>query len=187
MLISCQYHTSLTKDLTESELIDLVRAQSRDGFDLLYQNYSATLYGVICRIVTDTTVAEDLLQEVFVKVWNNIGQYDAGKGRLFTWMINISRNAGIDYLRSKEHKKQQKVDSNDRSMAHISDDKLANDIDNIGLKSVVDGLDQKHKEIIDLVFFGGYTYDEASKVLGIPLGTLKTRVRTALQILRGKL
>lgn len=180
-------HMPSTKDITESELITLIRAQSRDGFDLLYENYSAVILGVICRIVADTIEAEDLMQEVFVRVWKNIEQYEESKGRLYTWMVNIARNVSVDFLRSKGYKNQQKIDPDNGDRPDIPDFSLSNSTDNIGLQVLVDRLEARHREVIDTIFFGGNTYEEAAKLLGIPLGTLKSRVRVALQILRGKL
>lgn len=177
----------LTRQITESELITLIRARRREGFDLLYENYSAVIFGVICRIVTDTTIAEDLMQDVFVRIWRNIDQYEEGKGRLYTWMINITRNVSIDFLRSKEHKNHQKIDSDATERKGIHDNTLIRCTDNIGIQTMVNKLEDKHREVIDTIFFGGYTYAEAAEVLNIPLGTLKTRVRAALQILKGEL
>ena len=79
----------------------LLSQQSREAFNYLYKQYSAVLYGVICKVIFDEHTAQDVLQEVFVKIWNNIGQYDAKKGRIYTWIINIARNSAIDKLRSK--------------------------------------------------------------------------------------
>ncbi|HNP49634.1 MAG TPA: sigma-70 family RNA polymerase sigma factor, partial [Bacteroidia bacterium] len=88
--------------ITEEELIRLLSNREEKGIEILYDNYSAALYGVIHRIVQQDEIAEDVLQETFLKIWNNFGQYDSAKGRLFSWMINIARNASIDKVRSKE-------------------------------------------------------------------------------------
>ena len=76
--------------------------------EALYDMYSASLFGVISRIITDTPVAEDVLQETFVKIWNSFSGYSSEKGRLFTWMVNIARNLAIDKVRSKDFKNQSK-------------------------------------------------------------------------------
>ena len=88
-----------TPKLNESELLELLRRQDRKAFNYLYDNYSDALYGVILKVVRTEETAQDLLQEIFVKIWKNIAQYDSSKGRLFTWMLNIARNTSIDYLR----------------------------------------------------------------------------------------
>ncbi|HEY0031415.1 MAG TPA: sigma-70 family RNA polymerase sigma factor, partial [Bacteroidia bacterium] len=89
---------------TEDELIALLKNKDLVAYNALYDNYSAALYGIITRIVPAEEIAEDLLQEVFIKIWKSIDSYDPKKGRLFTWMLNISRNASIDYARSKQSK-----------------------------------------------------------------------------------
>lgn len=175
----------MTSTITEEQLIKLIREESKEGFDKLYDNYSSTFYGVICRSVADKIVAEDLLQEVFVKIWKNINKYDSRKGRLYTWMLQITRNTCIDYVRSSEHKNNQRITSNEEDAHHLPAVKTE-EMD-LGLKELVRKLEPKHREVIDKIFFGCYTYDEAAKQLDIPLGTLKTRARNALLILRSSL
>jgi RNA polymerase sigma factor (sigma-70 family) len=169
----------------EEELVLLLKQQSREGFNYLYRQYSAVLYGVINKIVYDEQTAQDVLQEVFVKIWNNIGQYDAQKGRIYTWMINIARNAAIDKLRSKGEIMKGKIQTGD-SVVNKLETSLRSEqkIDTIGLRKTVAGLKPEYEKIVDLAYFKGYTLDEVSKALEIPLGTVKTRMRSAIQQLR---
>lgn len=169
---------------TEEELILLLQKRDQKGIEFLYDNYSAALYGIICRIVNSTDVAEDLLQKTFIKIWEKIEYYDSSKGRLFTWMLNIARNNAIDYTRSKEFKKNKKVQSLDYTVYNHSSKREIQKIDTIGLTSLVDKLEPKYKELIDLVYFKGYTQQEVSDELKIPLGTVKTRIRKGLSKLR---
>jgi RNA polymerase sigma factor (sigma-70 family) len=170
---------------SEEDLVALLQRRDQTAFAYLYDNYSPALNGVIARMVDDTQLAEDILQETFVKIWNNFGQYDAAKGRLFTWMINITRNLTIDTLRSKGYKKQQKI-SQDENFVSSNQDKnfSASKFDTIGLRKQVQNLKPNQKIIIDLAYFGGYTQEEISKEMSIPLGTVKTRMRTAIIELR---
>ncbi len=151
----------------------------------LYDNYSPALNSVIQKMIDDTQLSEDILQETFVKIWNNFEQYDATKGRLFTWMINITRNLTIDTLRSKGYKKQQKI-SQDENYVSAKQDKnyYTSKFDTIGLRKQVAFLKPDQKIIIDLAYFNGYTQEEISKEMSIPLGTVKTRMRTAIIELR---
>ncbi len=175
----------LTITYSEEELISLLQAKDQKAFAYLYDNYSPALNGVIMRMVDDVQIAEDILQEAFVKIWYNFGQYDASKGRLFTWMINITRNLTIDTLRSKGYKKQQKI-SQDENFVSSSQDKNYNTskFDTIGLRKQVQNLKPDQKIIIDLAYFNGFTQEEISKEMSIPLGTVKTRMRTAIIELR---
>ena len=95
------YRMKPSAEITNYELVDLIRTRSRTGYEMLYKNYAQNLYNAIRTIVNNDTIAEDLLQDTFVKIWQNIDRYDENKGTLYTWMINIARNASIDKLRSK--------------------------------------------------------------------------------------
>lgn len=175
----------MTGSVTEEELIRLIKGGSKEGFDKLYDNYSSNFYGIIFRSVGNKSVAEDLLQEVFVKIWRNIGKYDSCKGKLYTWMLQIARNTCIDYVRSTEYKNNQRIVSNEADALHLHAAKTE-EMD-LGLRELIRKLEPKHREVIDKIFVGCYTYDEAAKQLDIPLGTLKTRARNALLILRSSL
>ncbi len=173
------------KKYGEEELILLLRNKDENAFSYLYDNYAGALNGVIGRMVTETHLAEDILQEAFVKIWNNFSQYDPSKGRLFTWMINITRNLTIDTLRSKGYKKQMKISTDENSVSNYHDKNSGTDkFDTIGLSKQLINLKPEQKAIIDLAYFNGYTQEEISKEMGIPLGTVKTRMRSAIIELR---
>jgi RNA polymerase sigma-70 factor (ECF subfamily) len=163
----------------------MLKMQSRDAFNYLYRQYAAVLYGVINKVVYDEQIAQDVLQEVFVKIWSNIPQYDPVKGRIYTWMINIARNAAIDKLRSKGEIMKSKIQTGDGIVSNLQKGmKSEQSTDTIGLKKMVSGLKPDYQVIVDLAYFKGFTLDEISKTLDIPLGTVKTRMRHAIQILR---
>jgi RNA polymerase sigma-70 factor (ECF subfamily) len=171
--------------IAEPELVQQLQDRSRKAFDVLYDNYSAALYGVIQRMVMDEELSSDLLQEAFVKIWNNIGQYDSGKGRLFTWMMNLTRNLAIDRLRSRDYRNNQKNRSIDNVVSEVEGSlNTTFAIESIGLKKLVDGLKEEQRFIIELLYFKGYTQSEVAEEFGIPLGTVKTRVRMAVTELR---
>ncbi|MFM6924585.1 MAG: RNA polymerase sigma factor [Ferruginibacter sp.] len=170
---------------SEEELVLRLQNQDQQAFSYLYDNYAAALNGIIYRMVEDRELAEDILQEAFVKIWNNFSSYDTGKGRLFTWMLNITRNLTIDTLRSKGYKKQAKISSDENSVGNLSDDgKIAERFDAMGIRKQLANLKPEQRSIIDLAYFNGFTQDEISKELGIPLGTVKTRMRAAIIELR---
>lgn len=169
---------------SEEELVYQLQMQNQSAFSYLYDNYAAALNGVIHRMVNDTQLSEDILQEAFIRIWNNFKQYDAGKGRLFTWMVNITRNLTIDTLRSKGYKKQQKISQNESSVTNYQNKDSMHRFDGIGLNKQLASLKPEYKNLIDLAYFAGYTQEEISKEMGIPLGTVKTRMRTAIMELR---
>jgi RNA polymerase sigma-70 factor (ECF subfamily) len=171
--------------MEQEELIKELLKKDDKSFTLLYDNYSKSLFGVIYNLIRNTEEAEDVLQEVFVKIWKNIDSYNESKGRLYTWMLNIARNTSIDKLRSKNYNNSQKNLSSD-NFVHILDDnsKTTNKIDAIGIKEFIMKLKPKCIQIIDLLFFKGYTQQEASDELEMPLGTVKTNNRNCMNELR---
>ncbi|HEX8574909.1 MAG TPA: sigma-70 family RNA polymerase sigma factor [Flavobacterium sp.] len=171
--------------MTQEELLPLVLKKDDKAFTTLYDMYSKNLYGVIYNLIKNHEESEDVLQETFVKIWKNIDSYNESKGRFFTWILNIARNAAIDKLRSKGHNNSKKNLSSD-NFVHLLDDsnKLTNKIDTIGIKEFVKKLKPKCIQIIDLLFFKGYTQQEASDELEIPLGTVKTQNRNCINDLR---
>lgn len=157
-------------------------------FAVLYDNYSRALYGIIKKVIDNDTIAEDLLQETFIKIWNNRYSYDFSKGRLFTWMVSIARNSSIDYLRSKQNKFEEKVNKGENALTEINKIRSVEiPIDQIGLKNVFSTLSQDHRTLINLAYFEGYTQAEISQKLDLPLGTIKTKIRTALTTLRNEM
>jgi RNA polymerase sigma factor (sigma-70 family) len=171
--------------LTEEELVFALRNREKIAVEALYDMYSSSLYGVICRIVIDTATAEDVLQETFVKIWHSFSGYSTEKGRLFTWMVNIARNLAIDKIRSKDFKNQNKNHELENNVTFI--DEQRNTVykpELLGIKDLVQKLKPEQKSILELVYFKGYTHVEAAEELGIPLGTIKTRLRMAIQELR---
>ena len=170
---------------TEEQLVVLLGQLDKHAFEYLYDNYSPALYGIIYKMVEDKELAEDILQEAFLKIWNNFTSYTAEKGRLFTWMLNLTRNLTIDHLRSKGYKKQQKIYSDEKSVDNIKDGAdIMGRMDALGIRKHVANLKEDEKKIIDLAYFDGFTQDEISKKLGMPLGTVKTKMRTAIIRLR---
>jgi len=168
-----------TLSYTESELVALLKQRTQTAFNYLYDNYSGALYSVVLSILQDKELANDVLQEVFIKVWRQIDQYDPGKGRLFTWLVNISRNASIDTLRSKSYNAQKQIRELTETV-YTAAGSINTETDKIGLRKIVNLLKEEHKILIELAYFQGYTQDEISKLLNIPLGTVKTRLRSAL-------
>jgi len=173
------------KKLTEEELVASLKNGDQGALSFLYDNYSAALFGVIMRIVESQENAEDVLQEVFVKIWRNISSYDRSKGKLYTWLINIARNSAIDSMRVKDHKLKSQIRSIDNSVGSINrQHSVSMHPDHIGLKTLVDKMKPEYKLLIDKLYFEGYTQEEAAKELNIPLGTVKTRIRSAIMQLR---
>ena len=158
-------------------------ARDEQALRILHDRYARNLLTVIMRLVRDEALAQDILQEGLLKVWLSIDQYDAGRGRLFTWMVRVCCNQAIDALRSPRHRfhsgnKSLEVVGAQRAVAAITFNP-----DHIGLRELTLQLKPRQREVIDLLYFGGCTQAETAQRLGIPLATVKTRARAALQTL----
>jgi RNA polymerase sigma factor (sigma-70 family) len=170
---------------TEHELVSLLKSRDTKAFGYLYDHYSGALNSIILQILNDVELANDVLQEVFIKIWRKIESYDPTKGRLFTWMLNIARNESIDTLRSKNYQNSQKNRSFPDTVDAFGKAQSSEiNIDNIGLKKTLEKLKDEHRLLIELAYFKGYTHEEIAEIEMIPLGTVKTRIRNALIQLR---
>jgi RNA polymerase sigma-70 factor (ECF subfamily) len=171
--------------IVEKDLVALLKSKDKRGFELLYDNYSKVLYGIILKIVHSEELAEDILQDAFVKIWKNIAAYDPSKGTLFTWILNVARNTAIDKIRSQKHKNMSQIQSLGNHVSMLdSQSNMQTQIEHIGLDKVVDSLKPEQKILIDYIYFKGFTQAEVAETLNIPLGTVKTRVKSAINHLR---
>ena len=171
--------------IDEGDLVLMLQSKDERGFSILYDNYSSALYGVILKIVRTEEIAADVMQDSFVKIWKNIEAYNRTKGTLFTWMLNVARNTAIDKIRSQDFQNSQRNQDLD-STVEIIDNQASSqfDVDAIGLRKVVENLRPEHRQMIDLLYFQGYTQAEVAEEFDIPLGTVKTRVKAAIVQLR---
>ena len=150
--------------------------------ELLYDRYGDALFGLAMRIVKDEALAKDVVQDSFVKVWKKHQSFDPKKSKIFTWMYSLVRNTAIDKLRSHQKRAGHEIQTDEVNVSHTTDQVIRPDSMDIPLH--VSKLEPKHQEIVNALFFNGLTQQEASDELGIPLGTVKTRLRIALRELR---
>ena len=171
---------------TEQELISYLKERNDFAFSYLYDNYSGALFSVITNIVPDKEIAGDVLQEVYINIYRKIDTYDSGKSRLYTWMLNIARNEAIDTIRSKGYRNSQQNREVTEAVYEQAGSTQQN-IDKIGLRKLLEKIKPDYRDLIDLSYFKGLTQEEISQYQGIPLGTVKTRLRAALSQLRALL
>ncbi|OUS01976.1 RNA polymerase subunit sigma-70 [Flavobacteriales bacterium 33_180_T64] len=166
-------------------LIYQFQNKNEKAFEQLYTMYSDSMLGVIYNIVRDHDMAEELMQDVFIKAWNNSSSYNSSKGRFFTWILNIARHAAIDKTRSKAYKNATK-NLNAEFFVDIleTSDNLNDQVDAIGIDKYVKALGEKCKKIIEFLYFKGYTQKETAEALEVPIGTIKTRNRNCIKDLR---
>ena len=169
----------------EKELVSMLCNKEEKGMHILYEYYSAAMFGIVVRIVKSDQVAEDVLQDSFIKIWENIERYDPSKGRLFTWVLKVTRNLALDYFKSKQYQNSLRNFPGE-IMQFVVDSKHNTQVntDTIGVQDILGKLKPDYKKIIDMAYFGGYTQVEIATALSIPLGTVKTSTRSAMNQLR---
>src|SRR5215831_8683084 len=176
----------------EDDTALVVRMQRRDPHALaeLYDRYGRVTYSLILRVVRDTGIAEDLVQETFLRVWNRVHGFDAQKGSIGPWLLAVARNRAIDYLRSAGGRERNAVEFEETERpalyCDMEKDILTSDKVRV-IKSAIEKLSPNQRQVIELAYFEGLSQTEIAERMGQPLGTVKTWVRTALKNLRDEL
>ncbi|WP_343487768.1 RNA polymerase sigma factor [Allomuricauda sp. d1] len=168
--------------LLEKHIVELLAERNEKAISLLYDNYGDTLYGVAHKVVRDDALAQDVLQESFIKIWKNADAYDSSKAKLFTWLFRITRNTAIDKLRSANTKsdKEIQIDVSDVYNLGVSTTRP----EFLDIQENLEKIEPKYQIVLDALFFQGMTQQEASDELDIPLGTIKSRLKIGLRELR---
>ncbi len=148
----------------------------------LYARYSAVVYAVALRVLGDTAAAEDVLQEIFIQLWRRPGAFDSGRGNLAPWLAVITRNRAVDQLR----KRRPQTEINETVVSVEPD--LAGDADRgramEKVRAALSEMPSAQRSSLEMAYFQGYSHSEISVKTGEPLGTIKTRIRTGLMLLR---
>lgn len=168
--------------LLEKHIIELLQERNEKAISLLYENYSDTLYGVAFKVVKDDALAQDVLQESFVKIWKKSETYDPTKAKLFTWLFRITRNTAIDKLRSGKSKQEKEIQMDVSDVYKVGIDGVNPDF--IDMRENLLKIDYKYQIVLEALFFEGMTQQEASEELDIPLGTIKSRLKIGLREMR---
>ncbi len=166
---------------TEADLVHALKEKSNAAYNHLYTHYRGALYHAILQIIPGEEAASDVLQESFLQIWKNIEAYDPQKGRLFTWMLKLTRNMAINHTRIKNFKVHDKNKDITNYVSDI-DEKLHSNIstNTIGLKQLVLNLKPEFRSVLQLSYFQGLKQEEIAESLNIPVGTVKTRLRNAV-------
>jgi len=168
---------NLAKDIGEK-----LRRGDKAAFEALYDRYSDALYGLVIRMVKDEDLAKDIVQESFIKIWKNASKYNPEKAKVFTWMYQITRNTAVDKLRQIKNRSQKEIQIKDSNVYNLGISGV--NPDTVDLPEILNQIDEKYRQVIGVLFYGGMTQNEASKHLDLPLGTIKTRLRIGLRELR---
>jgi RNA polymerase sigma-70 factor, ECF subfamily len=175
----------------DSELIKRLKERDPDAMGELYKRFGKVALAIIARIVRDRAIAEDLLQETFLKVWNRVAGFDVERGALGPWILTIARNRAIDYRRSTGSRFAQAgydLEKLEQPLLFVDLEEEYADRDRLRhIQLAFSKLTENQKSVLEMAYFEGLTQSEMAGRLNQPLGTVKTWVRTALQILRQEL
>jgi RNA polymerase sigma factor (sigma-70 family) len=170
---------------TEIELIKALKAQQVEAYKYLYDHYSKAIFAKILSIVKQKEEAEDILQNAFVQIFQNISSYNHLKGRFYTWILNVAKHKAIDFIRCKNTTNRRRtIEFNNSTYQALTFNMKVGDE---GLNKVLNTLPKEAKLLIDLAFFKGLTHLEIADFLNLPIGTVKTKIRTSLLKLRALL
>lgn len=168
--------------LLEKHIVELLQERNEKAISLLYEHYADTLLGVANKVVRDEDLAQDILQESFVKIWKKSDSYDPSKAKLFTWLFRITRNTAIDKLRSVSTKSDKEIQIDVSDVYNLGVDSTRPEF--MDVRENLDKIEPKYQIVLDALFFQGMTQQEASDELDIPLGTIKSRLKIGLRELR---
>jgi RNA polymerase sigma-70 factor, ECF subfamily len=168
----------------EMRLVARIRAGDQQAMSELYDRYGKVVYAVSLRVLQDASAAEDVLQDVFLQLWRNPDAFDASRGSLAAWLAVIARHRSIDRLR----KRRPEVDIEDCVIAGGPDlrDETERTLVIEKVRVVLAEMNPDQRKVLELAFFQGLTHTEIAEKTGEPLGTIKTRIRSGLQLLRAK-
>jgi RNA polymerase sigma-70 factor (ECF subfamily) len=178
--------------LADEDLMTLVDNKRADAFEVLYDRHGGAAYSLAHRIVGDRGVAEDVTQEAFLSLWRTGARYDAARGSVRSWMLGIVRNRAIDALR-RAAGSAPKLDLDDEALLDSRPSEELTEAEAIKretsrrLRGVLSELPREQSEVIGLAYFGGFTHAESAEMLGMPLGTVKGRMRLGLEKIRAGL
>ncbi|MBC3844882.1 sigma-70 family RNA polymerase sigma factor [Winogradskyella echinorum] len=164
----------------DNTLIQQLKSKDERALSILYDKYSGAIYGVIIKMIRDEGKAQNILQDTFMTVWDKAENYDANKGRFYTWVYRIAKNKTLNVLRKSDPF----IQTDDFSVYTNKKEDISIDSEYLELNGAVKQLEDHHKEAIELVYFKGLTHREAHIEMDVPLGTFKSYVRQALKQVR---
>ncbi len=178
---------------TASDLAELLRRSARgdeEAFAALYDATSRRVFGLVLRIVRDHAMSEEVTQEVYLDVWRTSSRFDAAKGSALSWLMTIAHRAAVDRVRSSEASRR-RDDAHAVATREVEFDQTAESaqtsLEGQRVRRALATLTEAQRSAVELAYLGGYTHTEVAKLLGVPLGTAKTRIRDGLIRLRDTL
>jgi RNA polymerase sigma-70 factor (ECF subfamily) len=182
------------KGLDDEELMERILHRDLQAFRVLYERYGSLVYSTCLRIVRDAQIAEDMVQEIFLRIWRRPESYLPQRGRFVTWLTSVTRNRAVDEIRSRNRRFRHETASPEEQEREVPSAERMDPALTAELKdqrrlilAALERIPREQREVIELAYFGGFTQQEISERLSQPLGTVKTRIRLGMQKLRSAL
>jgi RNA polymerase sigma-70 factor (ECF subfamily) len=178
--------------LADEELMPLIGEKDPEAFEVFYDRHGGVAYSLAYRIVGEKAAAEDVIQEAFISIWRSGARFDRARGSVRSWMLSIVRNRAIDTLRSRAGKAPKLTFDDDaileqRPAEELTEDEAMRRETATEIRGALGELPGEQSKVIELAYFGGFSQSEISRMLGVPLGTVKGRMRLGLEKIRGEL
>jgi RNA polymerase sigma-70 factor, ECF subfamily len=178
--------------LADEELMPLVGRKDPEAFEVLYDRHGGAAYSLAYRIVGDRAAAEEVTQEAFISVWRSGARFDATRGSVRSWLLSVVRNRAIDFLRSRAGKAPKLTFDDDavleqRPATERTEDEALQRETAAEIQGALGKLPGEQSKVIELAYFGGFSHSEISRILNLPMGTVKGRMRLGLEKIRGEL
>jgi RNA polymerase sigma-70 factor (ECF subfamily) len=178
--------------LADEELMPLIGEKDPEAFEVFYDRHGGVAYSLAYRIVGEKAAAEDVTQEAFISIWRSGARFDRARGSVRSWMLSIVRNRAIDALRSRAGKAPKLTFDDDAALEQRPAEELTDHEamrrETAGeIRGALGELPGEQSKVIELAYFGGFSQSEISRMLGVPLGTVKGRMRLGLEKIRGEL
>jgi RNA polymerase sigma-70 factor (ECF subfamily) len=170
---------------SDAALIDRIVAKDETALAALYDRYAGMLSSVLNRILRDNQAAEEILQDIFYQLWRTAAQFDRSRGSLPGWLMVIGRNRAISLLRRRNPSQGEELLENTVTLPFNLESTIAQE--QLLVKGALEGLPKEQRAAVELAYFEGMTHSEIARRTGDPLGTVKTRLRSAMETLKRKL
>ena len=173
------------RGLRDGQLVELVAEKDADALEALYDRYGRAAYSLARRILTEETLAQDVVQEVFLSLWRNAGRFDAGRGTVATYLLSMTHHRAVDVVRREENLRRWRTSDEGLELeadpkARVEDEVEASER-RAEVRAALKELPDAQREALLLAYFGGYTQREVAALVGVPLGTVKTRMAAGMR------
>ena len=174
--------------LRDGQLVELVAQKDAGALEALYGRYGRAAYSLARRILTEETLAQDVVQEVFLSLWRDARRFDAGRGTVATYLLSMTHHRAVDVVRREENLRRWRTSDEGLELepdpkARVEDEVEASER-RAEVRSALAELPAAQREVLLLAYFGGYTQREVAALVGVPLGTVKTRMAAGMRKMR---